>query len=185
MTLVENRVVTHIVNMSPKIATPRADAATPRIADETMCVIGDVTFIERTLAIESRKPTLPWANIVFFRQSPPKVEQTALTVATEPMTNVQNPSARPERRSSTAGPSPRTMMNGTSSTELSRLEYQLMDSALPSTTLKPRFITAACSALSRELEAPKKTPRPETWVPSRKTPAKKPEVTIEHENRMR
>lgn len=101
------------------------------------------------------------------------------------MTNVQNPSARPERRSKTAGPSPRMMMNGMSNTELSRLEYQLMDSALPSTTSKPRFMTAACRALSKELDAPKKMPRLETWVPSRKTPVKKPEVTTEHDNKMR
>lgn len=132
--------------------------------------------------MESKKPTLPWENVVFQAESADG--RTALTVTTEPMTNVQNPSACPERRSSTAGPSPRTMINGTSNTELSRLEYQLMDRALPSTTSKPRFITAACSALSKELEAPKKMPRPETWVPSRKTPVKKPEVTTEHDNRM-
>ena len=57
--------------MSPKSATPRTEAAAPRIADEIMCVIGDVTFIERTLAIESRKPTLPWV-IVIFQTEPTK-----------------------------------------------------------------------------------------------------------------
>jgi hypothetical protein len=77
------------------------------------------------------------------------------------------------------------MMNGNSTTELSKLEYQLMDSALPSTTWRPRFITAACRAVIKELEMPKRTPRPETCTLSRKTPVKKPEVTTEHDMRMR
>lgn len=39
--------------------TPRKDAATPRTADETMCVIGDVTLMERRLAILIKKPIIP------------------------------------------------------------------------------------------------------------------------------
>lgn len=49
----------HKVKMSPKRATPRMDAATPRTAEEIMCVIGDVTWIDRAQAMESRNPTLP------------------------------------------------------------------------------------------------------------------------------
>jgi hypothetical protein len=49
----------HKVMMSPKRATPRMDAATPRTAEEIMCVIGDVTWIDRAQAMESRNPTLP------------------------------------------------------------------------------------------------------------------------------
>jgi hypothetical protein len=35
------------------------DAATPRIAEEIMCVIGDVTLMDSTPAMESKNPTLP------------------------------------------------------------------------------------------------------------------------------
>jgi hypothetical protein len=77
------------------------------------------------------------------------------------------------------------MTNGKSNNALSKLEYQLMDNALPSTTWNPRFITAAWMAVIKELAMPKITPRPETWTLSRKTPTKKPEVTIEHDRRMR
>jgi hypothetical protein len=77
------------------------------------------------------------------------------------------------------------MMNGISSTALSRLEYQLIDNALPSTTLNPRFITAAWRAVIKELEIPKTTPRGEIRVPSRKTPTKKPKVMIEHDSKIR
>jgi hypothetical protein len=77
------------------------------------------------------------------------------------------------------------MMNGKSNKALSKLEYQLMDNALPSTTWNPRFITAACKAVIIELEMPKRTPRRETCTLSRKTPIKKPEVTTEHDTRVR
>jgi hypothetical protein len=86
--------------------------------------------------------------------------------------------------SSTAGPSPRIIINGKRNKALSKLEYQLMDNALPSTTWNPRFITAACRAVIKELEMPKRTPRLETCTSSRKTPIKKPEVTTEHDMRM-
>lgn len=39
--------------------TPRKEAATPRTADETMCVIGEVTLMERRLAILIKKPSTP------------------------------------------------------------------------------------------------------------------------------
>jgi hypothetical protein len=86
--------------------------------------------------------------------------------------------------STTAGPSP-MMTNGMSKRELSRLEYQLMDNALPSTTSNPRFITAACMAVIKELNMPKNIPRLETCTWSRKTPTKKPKVTVAHDKIMR
>ena len=49
--------------MSPKIHIPSKDAATPRIADEIMCVIGEVTLILRTLAMLMRKPKTPFGKI--------------------------------------------------------------------------------------------------------------------------
>lgn len=57
--IVEDTIVAHKVKVSPNRATPRKDAATPRMAEEIMCVIGDVTLIERVPAMESRNPTLP------------------------------------------------------------------------------------------------------------------------------
>jgi len=38
---------------------PRREAATPRTAEEIMCVIGEVTLIERRLAMLMRKPNKP------------------------------------------------------------------------------------------------------------------------------
>jgi hypothetical protein len=38
---------------------PKSDAATPRTAEDTICVIGEVTLIERRLAMLMRKPKTP------------------------------------------------------------------------------------------------------------------------------
>jgi hypothetical protein len=46
--------------MSWKSHIPRRDAATPRTAEETMCVMGEVTLIERRLAMLIRNPSTPW-----------------------------------------------------------------------------------------------------------------------------
>jgi len=101
------------------------------------------------------------------------------------MRNVESPSALPEKMSRTAGPSPKMMTNGRSNRALNRLEYQLMDNALPPTASNPRFIAEAWRAVIKELAMPKQMPRPETWTPSRKTPMTKPEVTSEHDKMMR
>jgi len=47
------------VMISWKRAFPRREAATPRTAEETMCVIGEVTLMERRLAMLMRKPKTP------------------------------------------------------------------------------------------------------------------------------
>jgi hypothetical protein len=39
---------------------PRSEAATPRTADETIWVMGEVTLIERRLAILMRNPKTPY-----------------------------------------------------------------------------------------------------------------------------
>ena len=54
--------VTYNVIMSWKSQTPRKEAATPLTADETMCVIGDVTLMESRLAIPMRKPNAPYED---------------------------------------------------------------------------------------------------------------------------
>lgn len=43
---------------------PKSEAATPRTADETMCVMGDVTLIDRRLAILMRNPKTPYEGHV-------------------------------------------------------------------------------------------------------------------------
>ena len=50
---------TYVLMMSLKSQTPSIDAATPRTADETMCVMGEVTLIESKLAMLIKKPNIP------------------------------------------------------------------------------------------------------------------------------
>jgi len=50
---------TYVVMISRNNHTPRREAATPRTAEEIMCVIGEVTLIERRLAMLMRKPNKP------------------------------------------------------------------------------------------------------------------------------
>lgn len=38
---------------------PKSEAATPRTAEETICVIGEVTLIDKRLAILMRNPSAP------------------------------------------------------------------------------------------------------------------------------
>jgi hypothetical protein len=38
---------------------PKSDAATPRTAEDTMCVIGEVTLMDNKLAILIKKPIIP------------------------------------------------------------------------------------------------------------------------------
>ena len=39
---------------------PKSDAATPRTAEDTMCVIGDVTLMDNKLAMLIIKPSTPY-----------------------------------------------------------------------------------------------------------------------------
>lgn len=41
---------------------PRIDAATPRTADETICVMGEVTLMESKLAMLIKNPKTPYIN---------------------------------------------------------------------------------------------------------------------------
>ena len=47
---------------SEKTHTPRKEAATPRTADDTMCVMGEVTLMDKRLAIHMRKPIIPFIS---------------------------------------------------------------------------------------------------------------------------
>jgi hypothetical protein len=51
---------THVVIISEKSHMPRREAATPRTAAETMCVTGEVTLIDKRVAILMRKPKVPY-----------------------------------------------------------------------------------------------------------------------------
>ena len=53
---------TYCVTTSWKSHTPSSDAATPRTADETMCVMGEVTLMDIKLARLMRKPNAPYSK---------------------------------------------------------------------------------------------------------------------------
>lgn len=50
----------YLVITSPKIHKPSKDVATPRTADETMWVTGEVTLIERREERHIKKPRVPF-----------------------------------------------------------------------------------------------------------------------------
>lgn len=74
---------------------------------------------------------------------------------------------------------------GTSMIALKKFVYQLRWSALPLTTSKLFLITTECIAVMQDDPIPKKTPRSEIGMASRKTPMKNPKVTTVQEKRMR
>lgn len=53
----------YLVTMSPKNQTPRKDAAPPRTAEDTICVMGEVTLMESRDAMPMRKPNVPCETI--------------------------------------------------------------------------------------------------------------------------
>lgn len=176
--------------MSLKSHTPRRDAATPRTADETMCVIGDVTLIDIRLARLMRKPNAPCSEVVSEWNVP--MHHHELTVMMEPMTNVESVlicpgafSLGPKRSVMIPGSSPTRIRAGARTTALRRFVYQDKWRALPCTTSKLFLITTEWRAVIIELTTPNPTPIRETSVPSRKTPTKKPMVTTPQASRMR
>ena len=50
---------THELMTSWKIHMPSREAATPRMAEDIICVIGDVILIESVLAMDMRNPSAP------------------------------------------------------------------------------------------------------------------------------
>ena len=106
----------------------------------------------------------------------------------EPQMNVENaldPAGveLPNSNSTTPGPSPRRMRRGNRITALQRFVYHERCKALPLTTSRLFLMTTEWTAVTIELATPKKIPRSETGVPSRKTPIKNPNVTTEHARR--
>lgn len=84
----------------------------------------------------------------------------------------------------TSGPSPAKMRIGASKMALREFMYQDKARALPLTTLRLCLMTTECMAVMAELATPNKTPATETGVPSKKTPIKKPKVTMRHAKRI-
>ncbi len=54
-----SRILPHVDMMSPKHHLPSIEAATPRTAEEIMCVMGDVTLMDKRLAMDIRNPKQP------------------------------------------------------------------------------------------------------------------------------
>lgn len=153
---------------------PSIEAATPRTADETMCVIGDVTLMDNKLAILIRKPRTPVINDPHIKVckgvSSPSAGMTVAGVNSNSVTD---------------GSSPIITIIGANTTMLSRFVYHERCNALPLTTSKLFLMTTECKAVIAELATPKETPIREMGVLSRNTPTKNPMVTIEQETKIR
>lgn len=50
---------TYVLMISWNSQTPSIDAATPRTAEDTICVIGEVTLMDSKLAMLIKKPNMP------------------------------------------------------------------------------------------------------------------------------
>lgn len=171
---------------------PNNDAATPRTAEEIMCVIGDVTLMESRLARLIKNPITPCR--VHSSSANAQKAGRVLTVMRDPQTNVcsseSSPGARttsvdPEKRLTIAGTSPARTITGIKSTALKRFVYQERFMALPLTTSRLFLITTECTAVIAELDTPNAMPTRAIGVESRKMPTKKPSVTTEHAIRIR
>lgn len=171
---------------------PNNDAATPRTAEETMCVIGDVTLIESRLARLIKNPITP-CYVHSLSANPHKTDRI-LTVMADPQTNVcsseSSPGAvtmsyGPKKRLVIAGTSPTRTIRGIKSIALSKFVYQERCMALPLTTSRLFLITTECTAVMAELAMPNAMPSSAIGVESRKMPTKKPSVTTEHAIRIR
>lgn len=134
--------------ISPNIDIPKSEAATPRTADETMWVIGEVTLIERRLAMLMRKPVAPYQQ--YFVSSKMQNITDRLTVIIEPQMKVIKglmtfsgceSSSRVKKSLNIAGVSPTNTMTGINTIALKRLLYHDSKRALPFTILRLFLIT--------------------------------------------
>jgi hypothetical protein len=98
---------------------------------------------------------------------------------------VLSSSSAPRNNLNTSGPSPTKITRGAKTIALNKFVYHDKSKALLLTTSRLRLITTECEAVIAELVTPKNIPVGETGVPSRKTPMKKPRVTMAQENKMR
>lgn len=109
------------------------------------------------------------------------------TVISDPHIKVPKAPSTPSAPNSSfeiSGTSPMMTISGTSTPTLSRFVYQLKWSALPPTTSRAFFITTEWTAVTLEEITPRETPIMERGTESRKTPTKKPRVTIPQAPRM-
>ncbi len=171
--------------MSSKNQTPSTDAATPRTAEDTICVIGDVTLMDSRLAMLIKKPRTPYSKhgLRFQITWTERIRTVTADPHMKAVKGLISPSSTIgllKSSSCTPGPSPVKSNRGSRMRALTKLVYQERWRALPLTTSKLLLITTECMAVIMELATPKEIPTSETGVPSRKTPMKKPEVTKEH-----
>ena len=153
----------HVVTISPNNQTPNRLCATPRTAEETMWVIGEVTLMESKEAMDMRKPSVP------VMKDPTQKALASL---------VLNPLAR---SSTTSLPSPTKRTTGMRRKELTGSMYQDKTMALPFTpwTSRDFLMTTEWGAVTREERAPQTMARVLRGVPSKKIFMKKPVVTRE------
>lgn len=113
-----------------------------------------------------------------------KYKKRKPTVIRDPHINVVRVSELPEKSSTTPGTSPASTTTPERMTEDKRLVYQHKSRAESPSSLIAFLITTACRAVVALLTTPKNTPFIETLTPSKKTPTKKPRVTIAHAKNM-
>lgn len=70
--------ITHCVNASLNTQMPMKVCSTPRIAEDTICVTGEVTLTESRPAMHIRKPTTPFDRQE--RRGPAAFELTVMMV---------------------------------------------------------------------------------------------------------
>jgi hypothetical protein len=137
--------VTDVVMISENSHIARRDDATPRTAEDTIWVIGDVTLIDNRLAILIRNPTTPWQSLV--RPKFPFLCYSSLTVIKDPQKNLFKgviPSCKTagtKKSDIIAGSSPANTIMGRRMMALYKFVYHDRWRVLPLTTSKLRLIT--------------------------------------------
>jgi hypothetical protein len=145
---------TYDVKMSWNNHMPSKEAATPRTAEEIICVTGEVTLIERRLAMLIMNPSTPWPMEAHL-STQYKILGKAPTVIIDPQKNVLSAlvaeavcigslcmrSLLPLSNLMSGGSSPTNTERGRSTNALRRFAYQDNANALPLTMLRLFLIT--------------------------------------------
>ena len=147
-----------MVIISWKNHTPRRVTTTPRTAEDTMCVMGEVTFILKNPAMQMRKPNKPceiqsswvvvnWSYVL-----------GSLTVIRVPQRNVDHPTSSSNNNFLTSGPSPTRKIKGIMTIALRRFVYHARWRVLPPTTSRLCLIITADDAVVTEDKRPNMMP---------------------------
>lgn len=127
-------VITSLKNHTPKRVT-----TTPLTADETICVMGDVTLMLKKPAMQMRKPNRP--------------------VTIVPHKKVFHPFSSTNNNECTAGPSPTRNTRGNNTIVLNKLLYHANAIVLPPTKSNECLMITAEEAVVNEERRPKMMPR--------------------------